>query len=76
MNRVVLLTKAFLRSNFGSENSVKRKEKKGWTYANIIAIAFAFIVFTVSISAMLLGIYDALETIKQTGRVCKIICVN
>jgi len=67
MNRVVLLTKAFLRSNFGSENSVKRKEKKGWTYANIIAIAFAFIVFTVSISAMLLGIYDALETIKQTG---------
>lgn len=67
MNRVILLTKAFLRSNFGSENSIKRKEKKGWTYANIIAIAFAFIVFTVSISAMLLGIYDALETIKQTG---------
>lgn len=67
MNRVILLTKAFLRSNFGSENSVKRKEKKGWAYANIIAIAFAFIVFTISISAMLLGIYDALETIKQTG---------
>lgn len=67
MSRVILLTRAFLKSNFSSENSTKRKEKKGWEYANIIAIIFAFIVFTASIAAMLFGIYDFLEPIQQTG---------
>ncbi|MPM55379.1 hypothetical protein SDC9_102174 [bioreactor metagenome] len=67
MSRVILLTRAFLKSNFGSENATKRKEKKGWEYANIIAIIFAFIAFTASIGAMLFGIYDFLEPIQQTG---------
>ncbi|MEG0774960.1 hypothetical protein [Clostridium sp.] len=67
MSRVMLLTKAFLKSNFTSENSVKKRMKKGWEYTNIIAILFAFIIFTFSISTMLFGIYDFLDPIKQTG---------
>lgn len=67
MNRVLLLTKAFLKTGYGTKGTLNKRKGRGWEYVNIIAIIIAFLVFASSIGALLFQIYDMLDSVKQTG---------